>query len=109
MKGISTGLMIMMCCMAAWGTSLKLFRKPPVSRISFVEHSVASGDSIPPDTIIPPKYDFLNDDSLIAHYVIEDTSKYTYEMIREDLRFLQEKYPAFVHPVTVGKSEFGLD
>jgi g-D-glutamyl-meso-diaminopimelate peptidase len=110
MKGIGFGVMIMICWLAAWGASLKSTGKPYVSRVPVMETPRFSAcDSIPPDTIVPPKYDFLTNDSLIAHYVIEDTAKYTYDMIREDLKFLQRKYPAFVHPVAMGKSEFGLE
>ena len=66
-------------------------------------------DSILRDSIIPPLYDFLINDSLISYYVVEDTAKYTYYMICHDLVYFQHNYPAVVHPVTIGKSEFGLD
>jgi len=53
--------------------------------------------------------DFLIDRSLESEYVIEDDSTYTYSMISEDLDYLLKKYPAVLHPVEVGRSEFGLD
>ena len=43
------------------------------------------------------------------HYVVEDTSKYTYSMIVDDLMYLYANFPSWVHPVSVGKSEFGLE
>ena len=42
-------------------------------------------------------------------YVIEDTLKYTYSMILDDLTYLYANYTDWVHPVEVGKSEFGLE
>ncbi len=66
-------------------------------------------DFILHDSIIPPLFDFLINDSLITYYVVEDTAKYTYDMICHDLDYFQQNYPAVVHPVNIGKSEFGLD
>lgn len=44
-----------------------------------------------------------------SFYVVEDTSKYTYGMIVDDLAFLYANFTSWVHPVSVGKSEFGLE
>jgi g-D-glutamyl-meso-diaminopimelate peptidase len=41
-------------------------------------------------------------------YVVEDSAMYTYEMIVDDLAFLHVNFETFLHPVSVGKSEFGL-
>lgn len=43
------------------------------------------------------------------HYVVEDTSKYTYSMIVDDLTYLYANFTKWVHPISVGKSEFGLE
>jgi g-D-glutamyl-meso-diaminopimelate peptidase len=43
------------------------------------------------------------------HYVVEDTVKYTYSMILDDLTYLYANFTNFVHPVSLGKSEFGLE
>jgi g-D-glutamyl-meso-diaminopimelate peptidase len=43
------------------------------------------------------------------HYVVEDTAKYTYDMILDDLTYLYANFTNYVHPVQVGKSEFGLE
>ncbi|MFN5417643.1 MAG: M14 family zinc carboxypeptidase [Flavobacteriia bacterium] len=43
------------------------------------------------------------------YYVVDDTSKYTYSMITDDLMYLYANFTKWVHPVTVGKSEFGLE
>jgi hypothetical protein len=43
------------------------------------------------------------------HYVVEDTVKYTYSMILDDLTYLYANFTDYVHPVSVGKSEFGLE
>lgn len=51
----------------------------------------------------------VGDYSRHQDYVVEDTAMYTYEMICEDLKFFSKRFPDWVHPVTVGKSEFGLD
>ena len=45
----------------------------------------------------------------VRGYIVEDTSTYTYEMIAADLDSFQKSYPDVVHPVHIGKSEFGLD
>lgn len=68
-----------------------------------------SGDSLRMDSIPKPLYDFLIDDSLIVDYKVEDTVKYTYGMISDDLHYFAKKYPEIVHPVTLGFSEFGLE
>lgn len=44
-----------------------------------------------------------------THYVIEDTSTYTYQMILDDLTYLYANFTELVHPVSIGKSEFGLE
>ena len=78
--------------------------------LSFVTAAYSqTGDSLRMDSVPKPRYDFLIDDSLITHYVIEDTAKYTYEMISADLHYFIKKYPEIVHPVTLGFSEFGLE
>ncbi len=66
-------------------------------------------DSLKTDSILPPLYPFLSDDSLISHYLVEDTAKYTYGMICEDLDYFLQTYPAWVHDEPMGKSEFGLE
>lgn len=66
-------------------------------------------DSLKTDSIPPPLYPFLSDDSLISHYLVEDTAKYTYGMICEDLDYFLQTYPAWVHDEPMGKSEFGLE
>lgn len=43
------------------------------------------------------------------HYVVDDTIKYTYSMIVDDLTYLYANFSQWVHPVKVGKSEFGLE
>jgi len=53
--------------------------------------------------------DFFIHDSLRELYVVEDDSTYTYSMITEDLDYFLEQYPSVVHPVPIGKSEFGLE
>jgi g-D-glutamyl-meso-diaminopimelate peptidase len=73
--------------------------------VSFTQvHDTLRADSVP-----PRQYDFLLNDSLIRYYVVEDTVKYTYDMIRADLQYFVKRYPLYVHPETPGKSEFGLD
>lgn len=47
--------------------------------------------------------------SIFPDYVVEDDSMYTYEMICEDLDFFATHFPDWVHPLSIGKSEFGLD
>ena len=44
----------------------------------------------------------------MKHYVVEDTAKYTYAMIVDDLAYLYVNFPQWVHPLSAGKSEFGL-
>lgn len=66
-------------------------------------------DTLKTDSIPPPLYDFLLNDSLISYYVVEDTLKYTYDMICEDLRYFELTYPQWVHREYLGSSEFGLD
>lgn len=64
-------------------------------------------DSLPAP--VPPKHMTFLNDTLKPFYIVEDDSTYTYSMIVEDLDRLLLEYPAFVHPVEVGKSEFGLE
>lgn len=45
----------------------------------------------------------------VPGYIVEDTITYTYEMICADLDSFQRRYPDIIHPVYIGKSEFGLD
>lgn len=66
-------------------------------------------DSVSSDSIPARQYDFLIHDSLISYYVIEDTMKYTYDMIRTDLNYFLKSYPDVVHEEHMGKSEFGLE
>lgn len=66
-------------------------------------------DSIRVDSIPVRQYDFLIHDSLISYYVVEDTMKYTYDMICADLDYFIKNYPDAVHEEYMGKSEFGLD
>ena len=66
-------------------------------------------DSLQTDSIPPPLYPFLSDDSLIAYYVVEDTAKYTYDMICSDLDYFLKTYPDWVHDEPLGPSEFGLE
>lgn len=74
------------------------------------QSTLAQGiDTIRVDSIPKPRYDFLIDDSLITYYQVEDTSKYTYGMICDDLHYFIKQYPEIVHPVTLGTSEFGLE
>ena len=49
------------------------------------------------------------DYSDLQHYVVEDSMKYTYSMIVDDLTYLYANFSSWVHPVSVGKSEFGLE
>ena len=64
-------------------------------------------DSLP--AVPPRQMQVLLHDSLKPYYIVEDDSMYTYEMIVEDLDAFLASYPDFVHPVMVGKSEFGLE
>ncbi|ASS47732.1 MAG: hypothetical protein A3D31_18065 [Candidatus Fluviicola riflensis] len=66
-------------------------------------------DSLQTDSIPPPLYPFLSNDSLISYYVVEDTAKYTYGMICSDLDYFLKTYPDLVHDQPMGKSEFGLE
>src|ERR1044072_6269943 len=109
MKVVLVTLVIGIATWTVAGTAGKPTRNQTTVPSALYEIPVFSGDSIPEDSIPPPKYDFLIHDSLITHYFVEDTMKYTYNMIDEDLQLLRKKYPAFVHPVTMGKSEFGLE
>lgn len=60
--------------------------------------------------IIPCKLFFAQDSwQYNRHYVVDDTSKYTYSMILDDLTYLYANFSEWVHPVSVGKSEFGLE
>lgn len=47
--------------------------------------------------------------TLQQHYVVEDTSKYTYQMILDDINYLKNNFPNWVHYEKFGRSEFGLD
>lgn len=75
--------------------------------------AVAQG-SVPADTlrktdslvVTLPK---LVEDSLdLKYYVVEDTSKYTFDMILEDIAFFETNWPQYVKTNTIGLSEFGL-
>lgn len=61
------------------------------------------------DSLPARQYPFLADDSLGRYYLVEDTAKYTYDMIRDDLRQLLKTYPEVLHAEQIGYSEFGLE
>ncbi|TNE55041.1 MAG: hypothetical protein EP338_04830 [Bacteroidetes bacterium] len=56
-------------------------------------------------TALSQRIDF----SAEVDYIVEDTVKYTYEMIEADLGFFKKYYPEWVHEEKVGKSQFGLE
>lgn len=64
------------------------------------------------DSIIVPKIlvqNILVRDSLdLKYYVVEDTAKYTFEMIQKDINFFESTWPQFVKSNIIGTSEFGL-
>lgn len=75
-----------------------------------VHLSAFSQEITAPDTVVavpPPQMSFLAD-SLMHLYVVEDTVKYTYDMICEDLDHFLNTYPEMVFEEKVGNSEFGL-
>lgn len=112
MKVVGSLILILVCWLFTW-TAPSCFAISRNFRIIFVPaHSgdtLHAADTIPSDSIPPPLYPFLSNDSLIPYYVVEDTAQYTYAMIRSDLRYLEHVYPAFVHAEHLGKSEFGQD
>lgn len=60
-------------------------------------------------TLVAKPVQKLVEDSLdLKYYVVEDTVKYTFEMILEDIAFFESNWPQYVTVNTIGLSEFGL-
>jgi Zinc carboxypeptidase len=59
------------------------------------------------DSVINPYQVVITGDAAF-HYFVEDTVKYTYEMIEEDIYYFQKHWPQYVTVKTIGESEFGL-
>lgn len=47
-------------------------------------------------------------DSLLRYYVVEDTAKYTFSMIQDDLDWMKRRWPDYLHTAFLGISEFRL-
>jgi hypothetical protein len=67
----------------------------------------ANGQVTPADSVIVPWNVLITGDAAF-HYFVEDTSKYTYEMIQEDVYYFEKHWPQYVTVNTIGYSEFGL-
>ena len=86
-------LLILFCAM-----SPRLHAQEPV-----LADTIRKVDSL---VVVTPK---LVEDSLdLKYYVVEDTSKYTFDMIMEDISFFETNWPQYVKTNTIGFSEFGL-
>lgn len=57
---------------------------------------------------ILPQNILVRDSLDLSYYVVEDTLKYTYQMIQDDISFFETTWPEFVKTSTIGNSEFGL-
>lgn len=79
-------LFIVFCCSVYWGRAQ---------------------DTLVADSLINP-YQVVSDSAFLHSYVVEDTSKYTFEMIGADIDFFAQYWPENVSLFTVGTSEFGL-
>lgn len=55
-----------------------------------------------------PQNILVRDSLDLKYYVVEDTSKYTFQMIQDDISFFEATWPEFVRTSTIGNSEFGL-
>ncbi len=67
----------------------------------------AQGQVTPTDSVIVPWNVLITGDATF-HYFVEDTSKYTYEMIQEDVYYFEKHWPQYASVKTIGYSEFGL-
>lgn len=65
-------------------------------------------DSLDFDTLVTHD-NFLLSPAFKKYYVVEDSAKYTYSMVQEDLFFFMKQWPKVVHRVNIGMSEFSLD
>lgn len=68
----------------------------------------STGQVVPvSDSVINPYQIVITGDAAF-HYFVEDTVKYTVEMIEEDIYYFQKHWPQYVTVKTIGTSEFGL-
>src|SRR6218665_1571150 len=81
-----------------------------ISCVFAVSFSFGQADTLRIDTtvVIVPQQKLVEDSLDLKYYVVEDTSKYTFDMILEDISFFESNWPQYVKTNTIGLSEFGL-
>jgi g-D-glutamyl-meso-diaminopimelate peptidase len=72
--------------------------------------SFGQGDTLRVDTTAAAlsKQKLVEDSVDLRYYVVEDSIKYTFDMIMDDIAFFESNWPQYVKTSTIGLSEFGL-
>ena len=76
-----------------------LFAQEPVT-----SDSIPKADSL----VVFMQENLVRDSADLSLYVVEDTLKYTFEMIQKDIDFFETTWPQYVHSTVIGYSEYGL-